>query len=162
MKEKGKSRSSAWAMVNWAIIQEQIESITHISPDPESIEESLDNIEKSIPEEELFGKEAEDLEQLLITQLLKILRKRRGREIKKKQSEKARTIKAQPTQNKVDGVHIMGPFGNMGNLKDMNLDPKMMDQISKGIMDQLFGKKKKKKDSEDDDEEDDPGASFYM
>ena len=53
------------------------------------------------------------------------------------------------------------PMGSMKELKDMGLDPAAVEQISKKMMEQLFGKRKKKK-SDDDDDEDQSGSSFYM
>ncbi|WP_371803211.1 hypothetical protein [Candidatus Lokiarchaeum ossiferum] len=158
-------RSAAWAMINWANIQHSIEVLTTFAPDQASIEESIHNIEKEMTEEELFMKEAEELENLLITKLQKILEKKHGKEIKKRkiQQEKMIRQKKQAMANKKVGVQIM-PFGG-GNLKDlekMGLDPKMMEQISRSMMDQLFGKRQKKKDDDEDDEDEDPGASFYM
>ena len=59
------------------------------------------------------------------------------------------------------GVQVF-PMGSLDDMKKMGMDPEMMEQFSKSLMDQLF-KQRKKKDKKDDDEDDeDPGASFYM
>ena len=54
------------------------------------------------------------------------------------------------------------PMGSMKDLKDMGLDPAAVEQISKKMMEQLFGGKRKKKKDDDDEEDDQPGSSFYM
>ena len=41
-----KERSAAWAMMNWGIVQDKIESAIGINPDQISIEEALESIEK--------------------------------------------------------------------------------------------------------------------
>lgn len=155
-------RSTVWAMVNWANIQNNIVTKTSITPDQANIEEAITQIEKAQSEDQLFLMEAEELEKLLVDYLTKLLFKNRGKEIKKKLAnrEKEERQKQQNVQDSKVGVQIM-PFGNMKDMKDLGLDPEMMEQISKSMMDQLFGKRSKKKDDDDEDDED-PGASFYM
>jgi hypothetical protein len=155
-------------MVNWARIVDEVESVTSLLPEQAEIEAALNMIEAESSEDELFTLEAEEIEQQVITRLLKIIRKNRSKDIKRAKQQKDKDVKddkesSQP--NNVD-VQVFGPFGNMGNLKDMgfDIDPKMMENISKGIMDNLFGKKTKKKDHDSDDDPDDDedrGASFY-
>ncbi|MHA1560926.1 MAG: hypothetical protein ACTSPA_02260, partial [Promethearchaeota archaeon] len=109
-------------------------------------------------EEKLFLFEAKTLEKLLIQRLTKILYKNRGKEIKKKKAMKVRTRDLNPRSR--PGVQVL-PMGSIDDLKKMGMDPEMMEQFSKSLMDQLF-RKRKKKDKEDEDEDDEPGASFYM
>jgi len=157
-KKTKRERSTAWAMINWGIIQDLIETTLGISPDQMSIEEALESIEKENSEEKLFLFEAKTLEKLLIQRLTKILYKNRGKEIKKKKVMKARTRDLNPRSRM--GVQVL-PMGSIEDLKKM--DPEMMEQFSKNLMDQLFKRRKKKKDNDDDnDEDDEPGASFYM
>ena len=153
-----KERSAAWAMINWGIVQDLIESTTGISPDQISIEEALESIEKEYSEDNLYLMEAKTLEKLLIQRLTKILYKNRGKEIKKKKVMKGRTRDRDPRSRM--GVQVL-PMGSIDDLKKMGMDPEMMEQFSKSLMDQLF-RKRKKKDKEDEDEDDEPGASFYM
>jgi hypothetical protein len=158
-KKMKKERSAAWAMVNWGIIQDLIEIKLGISPDQISIEEALESVENEYAEDKLFIMEAKTLEKLLIQRLTKILYKNRGKEIKKKRVMKARTKDLNPRSRM--GVQVL-PMGSIDDLKKMGMDPEMMEQFSKNLMDQLFKRRKKKKDNEDDEDEDDPGASFYM
>ncbi len=158
-------RSAAWAMINWANVQTRIERLTTYTPDQASIEEAIHNIEEKFSEEQLFLKEAEELEILLIKNLQKILEKKHGKEIKKRKAHREKVIrqKKQAMGKSKVGVQVM-PFGG-GNIKDlekMGLDPKMMEQISKSMMDQLFGNRQKKKKDDEDEDDEDPGASFYM
>ncbi|MHA1720188.1 MAG: hypothetical protein ACTSWX_04120 [Promethearchaeota archaeon] len=166
MDEKNKNikreRSTAWAMINWGIVQDNIKTTLGINPDQTSIEEALTSIEKEYPEEKLFFFEAKDLEKLLIQRLTKILYKNRAKEIKKKKAmrERARPMARNNSNTRV-GFQVF-PMGSLDDLKKMGIDdPKMMEELSKSLMDQLFGRRKKK-DKEDDDDDDDPGASFYM
>ena len=155
-----RERSAAWAMINWGIVQDQIESTIGINPDQTSIEEALESIEKEYSEDKLYLLEAKALEQTLIQRLTKILYKNRGKEIKKKKAIRVKSRNLNP--NAKMGVQVF-PMGSIDDLKKMGMDPKMMDQFSKSLMDQLFKQRKKKKDKKDeDDEEDEPGASFYM
>jgi hypothetical protein len=162
-----KHRSAVWAIINWAIIQEKVETATAMIPDQNSIEQAIDEIETDFSEEDLFLKEAKEVEELLITKLIGIMHKTNGKEIKRRitQRERDRKTKEQEgSENKV-GVQIMPFGGNLNDLKDLGLDPEMLEKLSKSVMDQLFGQKRKKKsnnDDDDDDEEDDPGESFYM
>jgi hypothetical protein len=154
-------RSAAWAMINWANVEQRINLATAVIPDQASIEEAIHSIENHYTEEQLFVKEAEELEKMLIDNVVKILLKNRGKEIKRKLAQKDREQK-QVAKNTKIGVQVM-PMGNIKDLKNMGLDPKMMDQISRSMMDQLFGKRpKRKKKDEDDDDDEDPGASFYL
>ena len=158
-KKTKRERSAAWAMVNWGIIQDLIESALGISPDQVSIEEALESIENEHTEDKLFLIEAKTLEKILIQRLTKILYKNRGKEIKKKKAMIGRTKELKPRSKM--GVQVL-PMGSIEDLKKMGMDPDMMEQFSKNLMDQLFKKRKKKKDKEDNEDEDDPGASFYM
>ena len=154
-----RERSAAWAMVNWGIVQDLIESSIGIIPDQISIEEALESIEKEHSEDELYLIEAKTLEKLLIQRLTKVLYKNRGKEIiKKKKAMKGRQKSVDP--NSRMGVKVL-PMGSIDDLKKMGMDPEMMEQFSKSLMDQLF-RKRKKKDKEEDDDDEDPGASFYM
>ncbi|MHA1726017.1 MAG: hypothetical protein ACTSXH_14490 [Promethearchaeota archaeon] len=153
-----RERSAAWAMINWGIIQDIIETKIGISPDQISIEEALESIEKENSEEKLFLFEAKTLEKLLIQRLTKILYKNRGKEIKKRKVMKEKSKVLNPRSR--PGVQVL-PMGSIDDLKKMGMDPKMIEQFSKSLMDQLF-RKRKKKDKEDEDEDDEPGASFYM
>lgn len=167
MEDKNKKikreRSKAWAMINWGIVQDLIESSVGISPDQMSIEEALGSIEMEYSEDKLFLIEAKTLEKLLIQRLKKILYKNRGKEIKKKKAMIERSRELNPNRlNSKAGFQVF-PMGSVEDLKKMGVDPEMMEQFSKSLMDQLFRKRKKKKDKEDDDDADeDPGASFYM
>lgn len=154
-----RERSAAWAMINWGIVQDQIESAIGINPDQISIEEALEVIEKEYSDDNLFLLEANALEQTLIQRLTKILYKNRSKEIKKKKAMKARTKDSNPKSRM--GVQVL-PMGSLDDMKKMGMDPELMEQFSKSLMDQLFGQRKKKKDKEDDDEDEEPGASFYM
>lgn len=150
-------------MINWANIQNQVESVIGIVPDQVSIEMAIEMLQNDMKEEEIYQMEAEDLEQALVNRLLKILRKNKSKEIKlvKKEQKVKQEVRTDP---KVD-VQVFGPFGNMGSLKDMGLDidPEMMKNITDQVFGQMMGKKpKKKRDEDEDEEEDDPGASFYM
>ncbi len=158
-KKNKRERSTAWAMVNWGIVQDLIKSSIGITPDQISIEEALESIEKEHSEDELYLTEAKTLEKLLIQRLTKILYKNRGKEIiKKKKAMKERTKDRDPKSRM--GVQVL-PMGSIDDLKKMGMDPEMMEQFSKSLMDQLF-RKRKKKDKEEDDDDEDPGASFYM
>ncbi len=150
-------------MVNWANIQNEVREVTMLTIDQASIEDAINSIEKEYTQDELFLKEADDLEQLLIQSLIKDLQKNRGREIKRRQliKEKSNRQNKMPPPGTKVGVKVL-PFGNLKDLKDMGVDPEMMEQISKSMMEQLFGKRPKKKDKDDDDDDEDPGASFYM
>ncbi len=155
-----RERSAAWAMINWGIVQDQIESTIGINPDQISIEEALESIEKEYSEDKLFLFEAKALEQILIQRLIKILYKTRGKEIKKKKALKVRTKNPNPKSRM--GVQVF-PMGSLDDMKKMGMDPEMLEQFSKSLMDQMFKQRKKKKDdNEDDEDEEDPGASFYM
>ena len=159
IKKSKRERSAAWAMVNWGVVQDLIETSTGIIPDQISIEEALESIEKEYAEDELYLIEAKSLEKLLIQRLTKILYKTRGKEIiKKKKAMKGRPKDLDP-QSRM-GVQVL-PMGSIDDLKKMGMDPEMMEQFSKSLMDQLF-RKRKKKDKEEDDDDEDPGASFYM
>ena len=78
-----RSRSAAWAMINWALVEDKIKKATTILPDHNSIEQAISNIENEFSEEELYAKEAEDLENLLIRRIVNYLHKERGKEIKR-------------------------------------------------------------------------------
>ena len=157
-KKTKRERSAAWAMINWGIIQDIIKSTTEISPDQISIEEALESIEKENSEEKLFLFEAKTLEKLLIQRLTKILYKNRGKEIKKKKVMKEKTKVLNPRSR--PGVQVL-PMGSIDDLKKMGMDPEMMEQFSKSLMDQLF-RKRKKKDKEDEDEDDDENSNRFM
>ncbi|MBA7577199.1 hypothetical protein ES708_19045 [subsurface metagenome] len=157
-------RSVLWAVVNWAEVHKKVQSKVFLMPDQASIEEAITSIESAYTEAELFLKEATDLEFLLVEKLLKILRKSHSKEIKRRKAKKEREhkvhqMKKREMEKAKVGIQFMGPNGP-ADLKDMGLDPEMMDMIQKGIKEQLFGKKKKKDDDADEDE--DPGASFYL
>lgn len=160
-----KQRSAVWSMVNWSLIHQKIVKFTAVTPDQTSIEASIKSIESEKAEEDLFLMEAEALEDLLIKKLVQILQKDRGKEIKKNQATRERMRRAQQQRKKNFDVKVlpMG-MGSMKDLKDMGLDPAAVEQISKKMMEQLFGAKRKKKKKGDDDEEDEeqPGSSFYM
>lgn len=162
-KKMKRERSTAWAMINWGIVQDLIETSTGISPDQISIEEALGSVEMEYSEEELFLLEAKTLEKLLIQRLTKILYKNRGKEIKKKKAVMERTRNVNQNRLNSKGGFQVFPMGSVDDLKKMGMDPEMMEQFSKSLMDQLFRKRKKKdkKDNEEDDDED-AGASFYM
>lgn len=161
-----------WTMIlNWARVIAQTEADTSLTPAQAEIEQALTAVEQDANEEALMMKEAEELEQMIVIQLTKIIRKNRGREMKKvkeiKEREKA-DLKSDDGSN-VD-VQIFGPFGNMGSLKDMgfDIDPEMLKQMSGNMMEKMAGKKvtKKKRNSDDEEDEDntedDRGSSFYM
>lgn len=160
-----------WTMaINWARIIGECESVTGLTPSQQDIEAALDMIEKEATETELYTLEVEDTEQMIITRLLKIIRKNRGKDIKKVKPQKEPESKPSGLPDNVD-VQFFGPFGNksLKDLKDMGfeIDPAMMDGLTKNIMDQMLKKKKKQSDEDDDEDEkkksgdDDPGASFY-
>lgn len=160
-------RIGTWTLaLNWGIIQDQVESVLGIAADQESIEEALDNVEKDYQETELLEKDAEELEQLLVNRLLKILRKKRGKEIKKQEELRKRSQKEEDDlKNMKVGIQIFDPTtgGELKDLKDLDIDPEVFKQISKGLMDNMFGQKKsKRKDSSEDDKDEDPGSSFYL
>jgi hypothetical protein len=154
-----------WTLaVNWAHVISECESVTGLTPSQTEIESALQLVEAEMDENELLSKEADELEEIIITRVLKMIRKNRGKEIKKAKPQKEEN-KADENPGNMD-VQIFGPFGNMQNLKDMgfDLDPEVMKSITKGIMDNMFGKKstkKKKKDGEEDDDEEDRSSSFY-
>jgi len=159
-KKLKRERSAAWAMVNWGIVQDLIESSIGIIPDQISIEEALESIEKEHSEDELYLIEAKTLEKLLIQRLTKVLYKNRGKEIIKKKKAMKERAKVQNPNSRM-GVQVL-PMGSIDDLKKMGMDPEMMNQFSKSLMDQLFRKRKKKDKEEDEDDDEDPGASFYM
>jgi hypothetical protein len=161
-----------WTMaINWARIIGECESVTGLTPSQQDIEAALDMVEKEVPENELYSSEVEDTEQAIITRLLKVIRRNRGKDIKKVKPQKEPEAKPAGLPDNMD-VQFFGPFGN-GSLKDLKdmgfeIDPAMMEGLTKSIMDGMLGKKKKKKpdDEENEDEkkksdDDDPGASFY-
>jgi len=152
-------------MVNWAIVQDEVEASTAFIPDPTTIEDSISLIEQEYTENQLFAMEADVLEKLLVQNIIKILQKTKGREIRRRLSQIERDQRQQKTlqQNPNVDVKIL-PFGNMKDLKDMgiDLDPETLEQMSKGMMDQLFKNQKKKKKDDEDEEDEDPGASFYL
>ena len=156
-----KQRSAVWSMINWSLIHQNVVKLTAITPDQASIEESIKNIESEHEEDDLFLLEADALEQLLIKMLVQILRKTRGKEIKKNQAQRERIRRARQEKMKNMDVKVL-PMGSMKDLKEMGLDPAAVEQISKKMMEQLFGGKRKKKKDDDDEEEDQPGSSFYM
>ena len=156
-----KQRSAVWSMINWSLIHQNVVKLTAITPDQASIEESIKNIESKHEEDDLFILEADALEQLLIKMLVQILRKTRGKEIKKNQAQRERIRRARQEKMKNMDVKVL-PMGSMKDLKEMGLDPAAVEQISKKMMEQLFGGKRKKKKDDDDEEEDQPGSSFYM
>ena len=156
-----KQRSAVWSMINWSLIHQNVVKLTAITPDQASIEESIKNIESKHEEDDLFLLEADALEQLLIKMLVQILRKSRGKEIKKNQAQRERIRRARQEKMKNMDVKVL-PMGSMKDLKEMGLDPAAVEQISKKMMEQLFGGKRKKKKDDDDEEEDQPGSSFYM
>ena len=160
MKSK-RSRSAAWAMVNWAIIEHQVKQETTMLPESVMMEKAISEIESKYTDDELFVMEAEKLEELLIKTICALLNQTYGRDIKRNKTklEREKRLRKQNMANRPD-VRLM-KIDSLDELKDLGLDPDMMEKISKSMMDQLFGKKKKK-DSKDDDEDDDPGASFYM
>ncbi|MHA1583809.1 MAG: hypothetical protein ACTSVU_04325 [Promethearchaeota archaeon] len=158
-----KTRSLVWSMVNWAVIQDKIKHITTLHPDQETIEEAINQIENSFTEEQLFMKEANELENLLIRSIVKSLQKKFGKEIKRNrnQQENERKMREKARQNSKVGVQILPMGANLKDLKKMGIDPDMLEDISKNLMDQFF-KSKKRKSDKDDEDEDDPGDSFYM
>jgi hypothetical protein len=157
-------------MVNWANIQNEVESVIGLVPDQASIEEAIAMLENDFNSDQIYAMEAEELEQALTNRILKIMRKTRAKDIrvaKKQQKEQKETKETSPFGD-VD-VKILGPFGQGGSLKDLkemglDVDPEMMKNITDSIFKNMFGSKPKKKKSDDDDtpEDDDPGASFYM
>jgi hypothetical protein len=160
-------RIGTWTLaLNWGLIQDQVESVLGIVADQESIEESLEIVEKDYQEAELLEKDGEELEQLLVNRLLKILRKKRGKEIKKQDELRKRSQKnEEDMKNMKVGIQIFDPTtgGEFKDLKDLDIDPEVFEQISKGLMDNMFGQKKtKRKDSSDDDKDEEPGSSFYL
>ncbi len=159
-----KTRSAVWAMINWGIVQDAIEEQTTLIPDQESIEMAIESIEHDYSEADLFKFEAEELEQHLIDHIIEILKANHGKDIKRRitQRDREQKLRENEQQDAKVGISVL-PFGNMKDLKDMNLDPDMMEALTKSMFDNLFGSKKKpKKDKdEDEDEDDDPGSSFY-
>ncbi len=153
--------------MNWAHVISECESVTGLTPSQSEIESALQLVEDDMTEDELLTKEAEELEENIVTRLLKVIRKNRGKDIKKAKTQK----ESEPNQDQNPGnvdVQIFGPFGNMQNLKDMGfeIDPEMMKNITKGLMDNMFSKKSSKKkkkddDDEDEDEDEDRSSSFY-
>ncbi len=160
--KKNRSRSAAWAMINWAVTENKIKEETTLIPDSNAIEKSIEDIESKYSDEELFLMEAEELENLLIEKIVAQLNQTNGREIKRNKiriERERRSRKLSQTQR--PDVRLM-KIGNLDELKDLGIDPDMMEKLSKNMMDQLFGKKRKKDSDDDDEDDDDPGASFYM
>ena len=139
-----KQRSAVWSMINWSLIHQNVVKLAAVTPDQASIEESINTIEAEHTEEELFLMEANALEQLLIKTLIQVLRKNRGKEIKKNQAQRDRIRRSRQSRMKNMDVRVL-PVGNMKDLKEMGLDPATVEQISKKMMEQLFGGKRKKK-----------------
>lgn len=156
-----KQRSAVWSMINWAKIHQKVVRHTAVTPDQASIEEAIKSVESDHPEDELFLMEADALERLLVKKLTQILQKNRGKEIKKNQSQRERIRRSRKERMQNMDVKILPMGSSMKDLKDMGLDPAAVEQISRKMMEQLFGKRKKKK-GDDDDEEEDRGSSFYM
>ena len=158
-----RTRSAAWAMINWAIVEERIKKLTTLLPDHDSIEKAISEIQDRQTDEQLFQIEAEELEDLLIRRIANILNQSHGKEIKRNRSrlERERKIRGKDITARKDNVQLM-KIGNIEDLKKLGLDPAMMEKLSKNMMDQLFGNQKKKKSDDDDDDDEEPGASFYM
>ncbi len=156
-------RSQVWSMVNWAHISINVKRRTTISPNHATIDEAIRILEQKHEDMQLFLMEANELEKLLIGTIVELLQRRHGKDIKKNiaNRERSRKMKAQQMKNTPFDVKVV-PFGKMGDLKDMGIDPETMEKLSNSLMEQLFGKKKKKKDKDDEDDDDDPGASFYL
>lgn len=157
-----RSRSAAWSMINWAIIEQEVKKRTTLLPESSSIENAIAEIEKKYDDHDLFLLEAQELEQKLIETITSTLLQKYGKEIKRNKSriERERRMRQQNNSQRPD-VRLL-KVGSLDELKDLGLDPEMMEQLSKGMMDQLFGKKKKKNSDDEDEEEDDPGSSFYL
>ena len=153
-------------MINWGTVQSRVESIIAIVPDQASIEEAVGLVENEFDEMELFTKEAEELEDLLLHRLLKILRKKRGKEIKKNQIriQKKKSLRKQQIKNTRVGIRVLDPkTGDMKDLNDLDMDPSIRDAISEGLLDQFLNQQKKnKKQRKDDDEDEEPSSSFYL
>ena len=161
MKTK-RSRSAAWAMINWAVVEEKVKKETTLLPESAMIEKAIIEIESNNNDDALFAMEAEELENLLVQRISSILNQTHSREIKRNKTklEREKRLLKQNAANKPD-VHLMR-VNSLDELKDLGLDPEMMEKISKSMMDQLFGKKRKKNSEDEDDDDEDPGASFYM
>jgi hypothetical protein len=159
------TRIPEWSlMINWANIQNAIENELGLIPDQASIEAAIYMLQNDMPEEQIYQLEAEELEEQLVSRLLKILRKSRAKDIKRvRKDQKEKQDEGNDKQPNMD-VQIFGPLGNMGNLKDMGLDidPKVLKSFTDSLLGSMFKKQKKKDKDDEDEEEDDPGSSFYM
>lgn len=159
---KKRSRSPAWAMVNWAVIEQEVKGRTTLLPESSSIENAITEIENKYDDQELLLLEAQELEQELIKIITNNLYQKYSKEIKRNKTRLERERRARKQSNSQRPDVRLLKVGSLDELKDLGLDPEMMEQLSKGMMDQLFGKKRKKDSDDEDDEEDDPGASFYL
>ena len=158
--KKSKQRSAVWSIINWSVIRAAVDEKLAISPDKYSIEKAINAIEAEYTESELFLKEASKLEALIVNELILILRKDRRKEIKRKLARRSEVKKQNDLRNrsKFDRGNAKIQIFGLDELSDM--DPEMMEELSKGILDQLMGKKRKDKDKDDD--EDEPNSTFYL
>ena len=158
--KNSKRRSAVWSIINWSVIRAAVDKKLAISPDKYSIEKAIRAIESEYSESELFMKEARELEGLIVNELLSILRRDRKKEIKRKLARRSE-IKRQKDMRgprRLDKGNAKIQIFGLDELSDM--DPEMMEELSKGILDQLMGKKRKDKDKDDD--EDEPNSTFYL
>ena len=156
--KNSQSRSAVWSVINWAEVRKEVYEEIAIYPTQESTATAISNIESEFEEMELFQKDASELETLLVDEIISILKVENKKEIKRKmllrkRKKQEKKLREKERKKMKSRVQILGAE----DLKD--LDPEMMEEISKGIFDKLMGKKKKDKDEDEDDE---PNASFYL